>query len=599
LSVLVHSRKQKKPPMPLLYKPTVLSTFACLTFLLLTLGCAASARAQQMQVSAASPAAAEQGTVNLNVKVTGKGFKNGARANFFLTGTTDPAGVQVNSTTFVGSAELTVNITVSDTAVIANFDVQVQNVDGRTGKGTELFAVVAKGGGGISSCPAPAPARTSDTKCYDAFPGCLDSTFGGSGFVTTDPDGPAYTDTGEAVVVQPDGRIIVAGTSRSPSGVFDFTLLRYNTDGSLDTTFGDPDPFTPSMRRGYVVTAFTTGHDWADAVLLQPDGKIVVGGGAAYADMAVARYNSDGSLDTSFGSGGKVLVNFGGFALLHDMAIQSDGKLVLAGGAGSTVQFGLARLNTDGTLDSSFGSGGKLLLSPSGVKRDTGHALSISIQRVPAVTGEERIVVGGWSKPSGATSGSSTSVWAMRRLKSTGATDINFGTNGIVQTAFLGFGGQLRRLAVDSSNRIVAAGTVRSASDNCGDYTIDYGLVRYTQDGGLDASFSGGTQIVDVYGGMDDLHGLVIQPDGKIVLAGGSSSSDQAVKDIALVRFNGNGTRDSSFGILGNGIVTTDFFGLGDSGYAVAVQPTDGKIVVTGSVYVSTWADIAVARYWQ
>jgi len=99
----------------------------------------------QVQVSAADPMAAEQGTINLNVKVTGKGFKNGAQAKWFVTGTTNPGGVTVNSTTFVSSSEVTANITVADTATIANFDIQVLNSDGRGGKGTELFAVTAKG----------------------------------------------------------------------------------------------------------------------------------------------------------------------------------------------------------------------------------------------------------------------------------------------------------------------------------------------------------------------------------------------------------------------------------------------------------------------
>lgn len=123
------------------------------TFILLILGLvftfssSALIAQAQIQVTAADPASAEQGTLNLNVKVTGKGFKNGARAKWFITGTADPGGVQVNSTTFVNSGELTANITVADTAMIANFDIQVANPDGRGGKGTELFAVVAKGTG--------------------------------------------------------------------------------------------------------------------------------------------------------------------------------------------------------------------------------------------------------------------------------------------------------------------------------------------------------------------------------------------------------------------------------------------------------------------
>jgi len=98
----------------------------------------------QVQVSAADPAATEQGTINLNVKVTGKGFKNGAKAKWFVTGSSDTGGVTVNSTTFVSSTELSANITVADVATIASYDIQVLNSDGRGGKGTELFAVTAK-----------------------------------------------------------------------------------------------------------------------------------------------------------------------------------------------------------------------------------------------------------------------------------------------------------------------------------------------------------------------------------------------------------------------------------------------------------------------
>ena len=132
-------------------QPSAPFIFSCLAFLLLSVCGGTSAQAQQVQVTAANPSSAAQGTVNLNVKITGKGFKNGARAMFFVTGTTDTGGVTVNSTTFVNSTELTANITVSDTAVIANFDVQVLNSDGLGGKGTELFAVTAKGTGSGNS----------------------------------------------------------------------------------------------------------------------------------------------------------------------------------------------------------------------------------------------------------------------------------------------------------------------------------------------------------------------------------------------------------------------------------------------------------------
>lgn len=121
---------------------TLASSIMFFAFLLIS-GGITSTRAQQIQVTAADPPSTAQGTLNLNVKVTGKGFKNGAKAKWFVTGTTDPGGVTVNSTTFVSGTEVTANITVTDTAVIANFDIAVSNADGRGGKGTELFAVTS------------------------------------------------------------------------------------------------------------------------------------------------------------------------------------------------------------------------------------------------------------------------------------------------------------------------------------------------------------------------------------------------------------------------------------------------------------------------
>lgn len=113
--------------------------------------CAASAGAQ-IQVKSSSPNSAAQGTINLDVTVSGSGFKNGAQAQWFVSGTTNPGGVTVNSTKFVSSSALTANITVSSTATISGYDIQVKNSDGRTGKGTDLFAVIQSNGSTIASC---------------------------------------------------------------------------------------------------------------------------------------------------------------------------------------------------------------------------------------------------------------------------------------------------------------------------------------------------------------------------------------------------------------------------------------------------------------
>lgn len=572
---------------------TPAATLTCLVFGLLVFLSpnSQSAQAQQVQVTAADPAAAAQGTINLNVKVTGKGFKNGAKAKWFITGTTDPGGVQVNSTAFVNPGELTANITVSDTAIIANFDIQVLNADGRGGKGTELFRVVAKGTNGSSACPALAPAPTSDTKCYAALPGCLDITFGNNGLVITEVGTGGNHATG--VLIQADGKIIVTGNAHGPSSNGDFVVLRYHMDGSLDKTFGDPDVLNPPFRLGYVRTEVTPDTDLAWTSVLQPDGKIVLAGQARNASGVIAwivvRYDNVGILDPTFGSGGKQFLNASSSsASVQDIAIQSDGKLVLVGEPNFTIM----RLNQDGSPDASFGTGGKVSANPSSSKRKpaSGLAYAVAIQRVPAVTGEERIVVGGWAN--------FPSEFVLMRFGPNGTLDSTFGSGGRAYTSFFGFGDQIRVIAIDQANRIVAAGLTNTASNNCGLYVQDFAVARFTQNGAIDNSFSSDGRVsTDVYGGFDVAQGLLFQADGKVLITGQNASSDNSLHDFALVRYNEDGTPDSSFGILGTGVVTTDI-GPEDWGFGMAQQFWDGKIVVAGYSRV-TQRDITVARYWQ
>ena len=554
----------------------------------------------QVQVTAADPASSSQGTVNLNVRVTGKGFKNGAQAKWFVTGTTNPGGVTVNSTTFVSSTEIIANITIDDAATISNFDIQVLNSDGRGGKGTELFAVTPKG---QATCPAMQPPPTSDTKCYDSLPGCLDSAFGGIGFVHTDPDTPDLANFAAAVAVQPDGKIVTAGVGRYPNTTTstDFVVVRYNGDGSLDPSFGDLDPLNPPLRRGYAVTYISDTGDQVNDVLLQPDGKIVVVGSAGSGEMAAVRYNNDGTLDSNFGTAGKVLVAFGGKlpAMANSVAIQSDWKIVL-GGYGSVQsnrQFALARLNPNGSLDSSFGTGGKLMVNPSGARNGENNGRDVALQRIPATTGEERIVLSGFSR----TSSQAAYEWTLMRFKPNGATDTTFGSSGVVKTTFLGFGDQADSVAIDSSNRIIAAGNTNTGdASQCTAYVQDAAVVRYTENGALDASFGGGKQTLDVYGGRDLPMGLALQADGKIVLAGISWSSDITLSHALVARFNLDGSLDTSFGPSGNGVITTSANKDHTEGWALALQPWDGKIVVAGNGRSSGNSPVmVVARYWQ
>jgi len=553
----------------------------------------------QVQVTAADPFAAEQGTINLNVKVTGKGFKNGAQAKWFVTGTTNPGGVTVNSTTFVSSSELTANITVAETADIANFDIQVLNSDGRGGKGTELFAVTAKGAGNLI-CPPQQPAPTTDTKCYAAQPGCLDSTFGGVGFVHPHVGNADQYNVGQEVVVQADGKLVVASGRMDPATSFDIVILRYNADGSLDTSFGDPNSSNPPLRLGYTITTLSTASDTINGLTLQPDGKIVVCGSAngLGGESVVMRYTSEGTLDATFGNGGIVTLNFGKrvAAPNTEVAVQADGKIVIGGS--SDGRFAVVRLLPNGSVDLSFGSNGIVFANASGVKTGLSYGISLALQRVPAVTGEERIILGGHSK----SSSQAIQKWALMRFKPNGVVDTGFGGGGIVKTDFSGFDDGVHKVIIDSNNRIIAAGNTASANFNCGGYVIDSAIVRYNENGSLDLSFGGGKQIVDLYGGRDELAAVAAYPDNKIVILDWAHSSDFTVKNFALVKFNADGSRDFSFGILGNGVVTTDFAYGSNSANSMVLQPNDGKIVALGTAEFApvngAQRDIVTARYW-
>ena len=212
--------------------------------------------------------------------------------------------------------------------------------------------------------------------------GSLDTTFGTGGIVTT-PTGSGY-DIAYVLGIQPDGRILAAGSSHYGSN-YDFALVRYNTDGSLDTTFG---------TGGIVTTPIESGDSEVLALGIQSDSRIVAAGkspdGSNY-DFALVRYNTNGSLDTTFGTGGIVTTSIGiGWDYANALGIQSDGRIVAAGKSfnGSNYEFALVRYNTDGSLDTSFGTGG-IVTTPIGSY--DGYAIALGIQS------DGRIVAAGYS----------------------------------------------------------------------------------------------------------------------------------------------------------------------------------------------------------
>ncbi len=313
-----------------------------------------------------------------------------------------------------------------------------------------------------------------------------------------------FSNSPQGVVIQPDGRIVVAGYIRS-NARDDFVVVRYNANGSLDTGFGGG---------GQVITDFASLSARAWAVALQNDGQIVIAGQAALGqlvspdnDFALARYTSAGTLDPTFGSGGKVTTNIGGKAdWANALRIQGDGKIVLAGRSavdgGSDPDIALVRYNTDGTPDRGFGSAGV-------AKTDLGLGSGWKEAFDLVVQSDGKIVIAGQASITGQFN------FLLARLDATGALDQGFGTVGVTTTAFTSQGDVGRSIALQADGKIVVGGRVAFLG------TSDFGVARYTGAGALDSGFgTAGKMIVDFFTSLDGIEALAIQPDGMVVAAG-------------------------------------------------------------------------------
>ena len=384
--------------------------------------------------------------------------------------------------------------------------------------------------------------------------GHLDPTFGSGGKVTTDFGG---NETALGLAVQADGRAVLAGTRFDPGPSDDFVLARYTASGALDTTFD---------RDGKVTTDFGGGSDGARDVVVQADGKIVAAGSGFPAqgrplDFALARYNRDGTLDSTFGDGGKVLTTFepnsidGASAVL----IQPDGKIVAAGSTRPRREFAVARYLPNGSLDASFDGDGLVVTPiPSGVVFDL------------AVQPDGKLLAAGWSNPGGFDI-------AMARYNPDGSLDSSFGGGGIVvPSSFRPASTYADHVLVLRDGKILTGGT---------------GLVRFNSDGSVDRSFgTGGRAATDV-----GLVTPVLQPDGKIIAAGSTQASGQ-FSDFGVLRVTAGGRIDSTFGRSGK--VTTDFRPQDDATDAALL--VNGKLIVSGytsQVPFEAPADFAIARY--
>jgi uncharacterized delta-60 repeat protein len=362
-------------------------------------------------------------------------------------------------------------------------------------------------------------------------------------------------DQARSVIQQSDGKLVLAGYSSNGSNT-DFSLIRLNADGSLDTSFG---------TGGKLLMPIGTGNDTGFSVIQQNDGKLVVAGSSRNGsddDFSLIRLNADGSLDTSFGTGGKLLMAVGGRADSgYSVIQQSDGKLVVAGSSafGLYDDFGLIRLNTDGSLDTGFDTDGKFRTD---IGSDDDNGSSVIQQS------DGKLVVAGYSNNGG------NRDFSLIRLNADGSLDSGFDADGKLMVPVGAVNDYGLSVIVQSDGKLVVAGY----SDNGG--SNDFSVIRLNANGSLDTSFgTGGKLLIPVGSSADFARSMIQQSDGKLVLAGYSTSGGA---DFSLVRLDANGGLDTSFGTAGKLLIPVGPGSSSDTAFSVT-QQSDGKLVVAGS----------------
>lgn len=368
-----------------------------------------------------------------------------------------------------------------------------------------------------------------------------------------------------AIAFQRDGKIVAVVSGG-------FAVARYNADGSLDPSFGTGGKVVTQLNTTDRIEDASGVYEGAGMVTLQSDGKIVAAGRSGRS-FAVVRYNPDGTLDPSFGEGGKVTTRIGTDPQIEDavsdMALQADGKIVVVGRTWQPYSNDIAvvRYNPDGSLDPSFGKGGKVIDDLSAGYDD---AFALVVQA------DGKLVVGGLAADG----------IALVRYNPDGSSDFSFNSRVMISRSKVG-GIVVHALALQGDGKIVVAG--RSSSNR--GLNSEIALARYNPNGSLDASFGIGGQVTTRIGKVDAAGDVAIQADGKLVVVG--TSFNGRSMDFAMVRYNGDGTLDPGFGKEGK--VTSDFcahqieekyaqqIGSGaiSGGWRVRLQP-DGRIVVAG-----------------
>lgn len=408
--------------------------------------------------------------------------------------------------------------------------------------------------------------------------GSLDPDFGIDGWVTTDV---GVIDIAKSVAEQADGKLIIGGIT-GPVEEYAFLLVRYNTDGSLDETFGID---------GIVQTTFGEGLSDCNDIVIQDDGKVIaigiyVSSEEEPGDLALARYNADGSLDETFSDDGKLLINTepgGGHDGAFSAAIQADGKLVVLGFEYETdLKFTLLRFNTDGTLDGSFGTGG--VVSPIfGDYSDEVEALDL------AINDDGEIFVAASSLGLGG----DVADFSVVKYDTDGLLDLTFGTDGQARTNLMSDGGTLSDdfaagIGFQSSGKIIVTGMISGAESY-------FAAVRYEESGELDSGF--GTDGVALVAESDLTVSTptLIQLNDKIIIAGYADEGGFG-SEFVMCRLTADGALDTDFGT--DGIVHTNLTEGSDIVNA-GLLTTDGQILLVGESATGDGLDnsVSLVRY--
>jgi len=398
-------------------------------------------------------------------------------------------------------------------------------------------------------------------------PGCVDSSFGGAGYVTThifDLD-----NQGNAVELQSDGKILVAGSAKNDT-LTSFALIRYNADGTLDPSFGTGGIATPYF--GNVTNV-------ANALTIQSDQKIIAGGYArtgTKTSFCLARYEANGILDPSFGTGGIISTPLGLYdSKVNSVAIQQDGKIIAGGYAYYTSNsFVMVRYKTNGSIDSTFGINGVSVSMPGEYEAMINAIKLLSNGKILAV-GKSLVA--------------SKDVFALARYNSNGMIDSTFGINGYRVQDINHLGNMGYAADIQPDGKILMAGNTFNGS--CWVFAV----MRFNDNGSLDTLFGNkGIDTLKIGQKGGEAYGVKVQNNGKIVVTG-YSTTNLGNYTFATIRLKPDGAIDSAFGNAG---VVISSLSNDDGAYSLALQP-DGKIVVVGvsKNSIAYYYDVTLFRY--